>query len=115
MMDWLAKMLKLPEHFLNSDPGPGAGIIQSTASDASLVALLAARARAVERSGKVDMTASWAESFWNNGLVNKGWKLLQKHSVSYRGEHGGARHSSDCYLDPEKESIALIPDWLGWD
>jgi aromatic-L-amino-acid decarboxylase len=47
MTDWLAKSIGLPEHFLNSHPGPGAGIIQSTASDATFVALLSARARAV--------------------------------------------------------------------
>lgn len=26
--DWLAQMLKLPEYFLNSHSGPGAGMIQ---------------------------------------------------------------------------------------
>jgi glutamate/tyrosine decarboxylase-like PLP-dependent enzyme len=47
MTDWLAKAIGLPNQFWNSDPGPGVGMIQSTASDATLVALLAARARAV--------------------------------------------------------------------
>ncbi|KAI1729744.1 pyridoxal-dependent decarboxylase conserved domain-containing protein [Ditylenchus destructor] len=47
MTDWLAKAIGLPDIFLNSHPGPGCGIIQSTASDATLVALLSARARAV--------------------------------------------------------------------
>lgn len=47
MTDWLAKAIGLPECFFNSDSGPGAGMIQSTASDATLVALLSARARAV--------------------------------------------------------------------
>lgn len=28
MMDWLAKLLGLPEHFLNSPNGTGAGVIQ---------------------------------------------------------------------------------------
>lgn len=46
-MDWIAKAIGLPEFFLNSDPGPGAGMIQSTASDATFVAILSARARAV--------------------------------------------------------------------
>lgn len=49
-LDWLVRALGLPQHFLNSDPGPGCGIIQSTASDATFVALLAARARAVSVS-----------------------------------------------------------------
>ncbi|GMT20463.1 hypothetical protein PFISCL1PPCAC_11760, partial [Pristionchus fissidentatus] len=47
-LDWLVTSLGLPEHFKNSHPGPGCGIIQSTASDATLVAIMAARARAVE-------------------------------------------------------------------
>uniref|UniRef100_A0A0N5C3P2 Aromatic-L-amino-acid decarboxylase n=1 Tax=Strongyloides papillosus TaxID=174720 RepID=A0A0N5C3P2_STREA len=49
MMDWLVKALQLPTYFLNSDDGPGAGIIQNTASDATLVAILSARARAVKK------------------------------------------------------------------
>src|SRR4051794_11603509 len=47
MTDWLARAIGLPDVFLNSDSGPGCGIIQSTASDATLVAILSARARAV--------------------------------------------------------------------
>ncbi|KAK3087862.1 hypothetical protein FSP39_011631 [Pinctada imbricata] len=43
MMDWLGKMLNLPEQFLSSSGGPGGGVIQSTASEATLVALLSAR------------------------------------------------------------------------
>lgn len=50
MTDWLAKSIGLPEFFLNSHSGPGAGIIQSTASDATFVAILSARARAVSVS-----------------------------------------------------------------
>lgn len=48
MTDWLAKAFGLPTAFLNEDSGRGAGIIQSTASDATFVAILAARGRIVE-------------------------------------------------------------------
>jgi aromatic-L-amino-acid decarboxylase len=44
VLDWLTELLGLPERF-RSD-GPGGGVIQHTASDASLVALLAALHRA---------------------------------------------------------------------
>ncbi len=44
ILDWLVDMLGLPEKF-KSD-GPGGGVIQDTASSASLCALLAARERA---------------------------------------------------------------------
>jgi hypothetical protein len=47
MTDWLATAIGLPDCFKNSDPGPGAGIIQTTASDSTFIAVLSARARAV--------------------------------------------------------------------
>jgi len=44
VLDWLAEMLGLPQKFLSTSPG--GGVIQDTASSASLCALLAARERA---------------------------------------------------------------------
>ncbi|HVM94466.1 MAG TPA: pyridoxal-dependent decarboxylase [Terriglobales bacterium] len=46
VLDWLVPMLGLPEKFLSS--GSGGGVIQDTASSASLCALLAARERATK-------------------------------------------------------------------
>jgi aromatic-L-amino-acid/L-tryptophan decarboxylase len=46
VLDWLAQMLDLPSKFLSS--GSGGGVIQDTASSASLCALLAARERATD-------------------------------------------------------------------
>jgi aromatic-L-amino-acid decarboxylase len=43
VLDWLAKMLALPEKFLSS--GTGGGVIQDTASSSALCAVLAARER----------------------------------------------------------------------
>ncbi|KAB1277176.1 Histidine decarboxylase [Camelus dromedarius] len=44
VMDWLAKMLGLPDHFLHHHPGSqGGGVLQSTVSESTLIALLAAR------------------------------------------------------------------------
>lgn len=48
-MDWLARFLGLPEHFLNTSAGQGGGLLQGTASESMLVAVLAAREQAVER------------------------------------------------------------------
>lgn len=45
VMDWLAQAIGLPSSFLSH--GEGGGVIQGTASEACLVALLAARQRAV--------------------------------------------------------------------
>uniref|UniRef100_A0A8C7BJQ1 Aromatic-L-amino-acid decarboxylase n=1 Tax=Neovison vison TaxID=452646 RepID=A0A8C7BJQ1_NEOVI len=49
MMDWLGKMLKLPEAFLAGQVGEGGGVIQGSASEATLMALLAARTKVVRR------------------------------------------------------------------
>jgi aromatic-L-amino-acid decarboxylase len=50
MMDWLGKMLELPPQFLASESnGKGGGVIQGTASEASLVALLSARAKTIRK------------------------------------------------------------------
>lgn len=48
MMDWLGKMLGLPEMFLNCGKGPGGGVIQGSASEATLVGLLAAKEKSVK-------------------------------------------------------------------
>ena len=47
VLDWLVPMLGLPERFLSSS-GTGGGVIQDTASSASLCALLAARERSTD-------------------------------------------------------------------
>ena len=47
VLDWLVPMLGLPEKFLSTS-GTGGGVIQDTASSASLCALLAARERATQ-------------------------------------------------------------------
>ncbi|KAF2922551.1 hypothetical protein DAI22_07g122300 [Oryza sativa Japonica Group] len=50
VLDWFAKMLQLPSQFLST--ALGGGVIQGTASEAVLVALLAARDRALKKHGK---------------------------------------------------------------
>ncbi|KYN20262.1 Histidine decarboxylase, partial [Trachymyrmex cornetzi] len=48
IMNWLGKMIGLPEDFLHQPGGSGGGgVIQTTASEATLVCLLAARTRAI--------------------------------------------------------------------
>ncbi|PSR94897.1 Tyrosine decarboxylase, partial [Actinidia chinensis var. chinensis] len=50
VLDWLAKLLKLPDYFFST--GQGGGVIQGTASEAVLVVLLAARDKVLRRVGK---------------------------------------------------------------
>ncbi|XP_014370039.2 aromatic-L-amino-acid decarboxylase [Papilio machaon] len=48
-MNWLGKLLGLPEEFLNCSSGPGGGIIQGSASESTLVGLLAAKDKMIRR------------------------------------------------------------------
>lgn len=52
MMDWLGKMLNLPDEFLASSGGKGGGVIQGSASEATLVALLGAKAKILQKVKK---------------------------------------------------------------
>ncbi|XP_068180844.1 aromatic-L-amino-acid decarboxylase [Antennarius striatus] len=49
MLDWLGKMLNLPECFLTGSGSQGGGVIQGSASEATLMTLLAARSKAIRR------------------------------------------------------------------
>ncbi|XP_068621960.1 aromatic-L-amino-acid decarboxylase [Battus philenor] len=54
-MNWLGKVIGLPESFLNEkNDSPGGGVIQTTASEATLVSLLAARTRALMELSKLN-------------------------------------------------------------
>nr|CAH7741757.1 unnamed protein product [Callosobruchus chinensis] len=65
MMDWLGQMLGLPEEFLARSGGRGGGVIQGTASEATLVALLGAKAKALARAKKEKPHMSDAEIVGN--------------------------------------------------
>ena len=68
--DWLVELLGLPEHFRSS--GPGGGVIQDSASSASLVALLAALHRAsggrVVREGITTRCAAYASAHAHSSI-----------------------------------------------
>jgi len=54
VMDWLGKMIGLPEEFLHTKPhSPGGGVIQTTCSEATFVCLLAGRTEAIKRHQKL--------------------------------------------------------------
>ncbi|CAI6332283.1 unnamed protein product [Periconia digitata] len=50
VLDWVAKMLALPDCFLSDSPGGGGGIIQGTASEVIVTAVVAARERIVRKN-----------------------------------------------------------------
>ncbi|KAJ8932118.1 hypothetical protein NQ314_014899, partial [Rhamnusium bicolor] len=48
VMNWLGKMIGLPEEFLHRKGGNGGGVIQTTASECTLISLLAGRSVAIK-------------------------------------------------------------------
>ncbi|XP_056859340.1 tyrosine decarboxylase 2 isoform X2 [Raphanus sativus] len=54
VLDWLAKLLQLPDHFLSI--GNGGGVIQGTGCEAVLVVVLAARDRIMKKVGKTSLS-----------------------------------------------------------
>lgn len=53
-MNWLGKLIGLPEEFLNCSSGPGGGVIQGSASEATLVGLLVAKEKTVRKMMKLN-------------------------------------------------------------
>lgn len=60
VLDWLADMIGLPDSFTTRS-GAGGGVIQGTASEAVLVAMLAARERAMQALGAARLSEPCAE------------------------------------------------------
>ncbi|XP_039592718.1 aromatic-L-amino-acid decarboxylase [Polypterus senegalus] len=88
MLDWLGKMLNLPEEFLAGTKGQGGGVIQGTASEATLVSLLGARSKALKRLKAEHPSLSEAEIL--NKLV--AYTSEQAHSsVERAGLIGGVQ------------------------
>jgi aromatic-L-amino-acid decarboxylase len=76
MCDWMLELLDLPERFRST--GPGGGVIQGTASEATLCAILAARERATEgrsnRSGTTGRLVAYATGHAHSS-VEKGLRI----------------------------------------
>ncbi|KAG7208395.1 hypothetical protein KM043_014627 [Ampulex compressa] len=66
-MNWLGKLLGLPEEFLSCGDGRGGGIIQGSASETTLVCLLVAKERMVRRVK--EQHPEWDEGFIKSKLV----------------------------------------------
>ncbi len=85
VLDWLVPMLGLPEKFLST--GNGGGVIQDTASSASLVALIAARERttkfASNRKGSTGRLVAYC-STQTHSSVEKAMKIAGMGSDNLR-------------------------------
>jgi len=100
LLDWLVHMLGLPDKFLST--GAGGGVIQDTASSASLCALLAARERATgsasNRRGCDGRLAAYASS--------------QAHSSIEKAVKIAGLGEENLRLIPVDEHFAMRPDAL---
>jgi aromatic-L-amino-acid/L-tryptophan decarboxylase len=95
VVDWLADLLGLPEHW-KLESGRGGGVIGSSASDSTHLAHVVARHRALERGGATDDLVAYASA--------------QAHSSIEKGARvAGFRHIR--LLDVDRE-LALRPDRL---
>ncbi|KAF7152767.1 hypothetical protein RHSIM_Rhsim01G0259700 [Rhododendron simsii] len=100
VLDWLAKLLKLPDDFLST--GQGGGVIQGTASEAALVVLLAARDKVLRTVGKdaIGKLVAYASD--------------QTHSSLQKACQIGGIHPENCRLLKTDKSTeyALSPESL---
>lgn len=91
VLDWLVELLGLPRRFRSE--GPGGGVIQHSASDATLCAILAARDLARERAGGdlrrlVAYTSTQAHSSVEKGIRIAGLTADQLRLVAVDDAYG---------------------------
>lgn len=99
VMDWLAEMLGLPAKF-RSTTRVGAGVIQGSASEAALVAMLAARERAVRAGAAREGLVAYASS--------------QAHSsIAKAAMIAGLGRDAVRQVGVDTASLAMDPDALG--
>jgi aromatic-L-amino-acid decarboxylase len=100
VMDWLVRMLGLPEKFLSSNTG--GGVIQDTASSAALCALLAARERATNYVSN--------KKGCDGRLV--AYVSAQAHSSLEKGAMIAGIGAANLRLIEVDENLAMRPDAL---
>ncbi|XP_034190757.2 aromatic-L-amino-acid decarboxylase [Osmia lignaria lignaria] len=66
-MNWLGKLIGLPEEFLNCGEGPGGGVIQGSASESTLVCLLVAIEQTTRRIKHLH--SDWDDAYIRSKLV----------------------------------------------
>ncbi|KAM8826104.1 aromatic-L-amino-acid decarboxylase isoform 1-T1 [Synchiropus picturatus] len=105
MMDWLGKMMQLPECFLASSGGQGGGVLQGTASEATLMSLLAARCKALRQIQALH--PGWSEPEIFSKLI--AYTSEQAHSSV---ERAGLIASVTMRMVPTDNSYAMRLDLL---
>ncbi|KAM7259049.1 hypothetical protein ACFE04_014790 [Oxalis oulophora] len=107
VLDWLAKLLKLPEDFLSS--GQGGGVIQGTASEAVVVVLVAARDMVLKRVGRnaLEKLVVYA-SDQTHSAVQKACQIAGIHPENFRALKTNS--STNYTLSPDTLTEAISYD-----
>jgi len=101
MMDWMHELLALPAHFLSTSAS-GGGVIQGSASEATLTSILAARWRAT--GGAINVTGDTTK------LV--AYATAQAHSSIEKGLRLAGIGTSQLRIVPHDEAFAMRPEEL---
>ena len=108
VVDWMAELLDLPERFRNTSES-GGGLIQGTASEATLVAVLAARWRATDCAVNDDGDTSRLVAYITthaNSSVEKALRIAGVGSKSIRV----VDHDADFAMVPESLATHVAAD-----
>jgi aromatic-L-amino-acid decarboxylase len=101
MLDWMAELLALPPRFRSDSPS-GGGVIQGSASEAALVAILSARWRATGGAVNSDGDTSRLVAY----------ATAQAHSSVEKGLRIAGIGTDRLRVVPHDESFAMRPDAL---
>jgi aromatic-L-amino-acid decarboxylase len=101
MLDWMLELLDLPERF-RSTSANGGGVIQGTASEATLVAILSARWRATDGSVNHDGDTSRLVAYATS----------QAHSSIEKGLRIAGIGTDRIRIVPHDDTFAMLPDAL---
>jgi aromatic-L-amino-acid decarboxylase len=96
VLDWLVALLGLPERFRST--GAGGGVIQDSASSATLCAVIAARERAIRGGAALDQLVVYSST--------------QAHSSLEKGARVAGLHPDQVRLVGVDDAFALRPDLL---
>lgn len=101
MMDWMIDLLGLPDTFRSRSEG-GGGVIQGSASEATLTSILAARHRATQGAVNVDSDTTKLVAYATS----------QAHSSIEKGLRIAGIGTANLRVVPHDENFAMRPDAL---